>query len=103
MIKIYVMETCPDCTAVKAQAEGDSRYELIDIGKHVRNLKEFLRLRDKNAAFDVMRRVGSVGIPCFVLEDGTVTFKAEKAGLSLEQLEEAAVEGAACNLDGTGC
>lgn len=100
MIKIYVMETCPDCTAVKAQAEGDSKYELIDIGKHVRNLKEFLRLRDKNAAFDVMKRVGGVGIPCFVLEDGTVTFKPEKAGLIIEPAEE---QGAACNLDGTGC
>lgn len=94
------METCPDCTAVKAHAEGDSRYELIDIGKHVRNLKEFLRLRDNNAAFDVMKRVGSVGIPCFVLEDGTVTFKAEKAGLTVEPAEE---QGAVCSIDGTGC
>lgn len=66
----------------------------------MRNLKEFLRLRDKNAAFDVMRRVGGVGIPCFVLEDGTVTFKPEKAGLIIEPAEE---QGAACNLDGTGC
>lgn len=75
------MNTCPDCTDVKEQVKGNDKYEVVDIGEHVRNLKEFLRLRDKNPAFDVMKRVGSVGIPCFVLEDGTVTFRADKAGL----------------------
>lgn len=94
------METCPDCTAVKAQVKDDSRFEVIDIGKHVRNLKDFLRLRDKNAAFDVMKRVGAVGIPCFVLEDGTVTFKPEKAGVTMERQEN---DGATCNIDGSGC
>lgn len=101
MIKVYVMETCPDCTAVKAQVKDDSRYEVIDIGRHVRNLKEFLRLRDNSAAFDVMKRVGAVGIPCFVLEDGTVTFKPEKAGVTVENDEEE--QGATCNIDGSGC
>lgn len=99
MIKIYVMNTCPDCKDIKEQVKGNDKYEVIDIGEHVRNLKEFLRLRDKNSAFDVMKRVGSVGIPCFVLEDGTVTFKPEKAGLHKPVNEE----GPSCNLDGTGC
>ena len=49
MIKIYGMKTCPDCVAVDEQVKGDSRYEVIDIGDHVRFLKEFLRLRDNNA------------------------------------------------------
>lgn len=48
MIKIFVMDTCPDCTFVKEQVYGNNKYEVIDIGKHVRNLKEFLRLRDKS-------------------------------------------------------
>ena len=65
MIKIYGMSTCPDCTYVEKQVEGNSNYEIIDIGEHVRNLKEFLKLRDSNPAFDVMKRVGAVGIPCF--------------------------------------
>lgn len=47
MIKIYVMNTCPDCTDVKEQVKGNDKYEVVDIGEHVRNLKEFLRLRDK--------------------------------------------------------
>ena len=72
MIKIYGMETCPDCTYV---------YEVIDIGQHVRDLKAFLRLRDHHPAFDEAKSVGAVGIPCFVLEDGTVTLNPEDAGL----------------------
>lgn len=46
MIKIYGMHTCPDCTYVEEQVEGNARYEIIDIGTHVKYLKEFLRLRD---------------------------------------------------------
>ena len=58
-----------------------------------------MRLRDKNPAFDAMKRVGSIGIPCFVLEDGTVTLRPEKAGLHARPKEN----GASCNIDGTGC
>lgn len=50
MIKIYVMNTCPDCTDVKEQVKGNDKYEVVDIGEHVRNLKEFLRLRDKKSS-----------------------------------------------------
>lgn len=42
------MDTCPDCTYVEEQIKDDSRYEIIDIGRHVRNLKEFLKLRDSS-------------------------------------------------------
>lgn len=41
MIKIYGMKTCPDCTFVDEQVVNDSRFEVIDIGEHVRNLKAF--------------------------------------------------------------
>ena len=51
MIKIYGMKTCPDCMAVDKQAEGNNRYEVIDIGDHVKYLKEFLYLRDNSPAF----------------------------------------------------
>lgn len=99
MIKIYVMSTCPDCTDVKEQVKGNDNYKVIDIGEHVRNLKEFLKLRDSNPAFDVMKRVGSVGIPCFVLEDGTITFRPDNAGLQ----PPIKAEGQSCNIDGSGC
>ena len=52
MIKIYGMKTCPDCIAVDKHVEGDNRYEIIDIGSHIKYLKEFLHLRDNNSVFD---------------------------------------------------
>lgn len=75
------MPTCPDCTAVIEQVKGNPRYELVNIGEHVLNLKQFLALRDSNPKFDAAKRHGWVGIPCFVLEDGTVTFRPNEAGL----------------------
>lgn len=99
MIKIYGMDTCPDCTYVEAQVKGNDRYEIIDIGQHVKNLKAFLKLRDHSPVFDAAKRTGAAGIPCFVLEDGTVTLSPEDAGLHSRPVEE----GATCNLDGSGC
>lgn len=99
MIKIYGMETCPDCTYVEEQIKGNANYEVIDIGLHVKNLKDFLKLRDHSSVFDEAKKVGAAGIPCFVLEDGTITLTAEDAGLKSRPI----TEGASCNLDGSGC
>lgn len=100
MIKIFGMKTCPDCTYVEEQVKGNGQYEIIDIGAHVSNLKEFMRLRDNNPAFAAVKRIGTIGIPCFVLEDGTVTLRPEKAGLHPRPKK---CEGASCNIDGSGC
>lgn len=100
MIKIYGMSTCPDCTYVDGQVEGNENYEVIDIGLHVRNLKEFLKLRDTNPAFDAVKRKGTVGIPCFVLDDGTVTLRPEDAGLRRRPKDEPAPS---CSINGSGC
>ncbi len=101
MIKIFVMSTCPDCTDVKRAAKDDDRFQLIDIGEHVRNLKEFLQLRDNHPKFRLARERGLVGIPSFLLEDGTVTFHPEEVGLDIKASDEPL--GAACSLDGKGC
>ncbi len=97
MTKVYVMATCPDCTQVKAQLADNPRYELIDIGEHVRNLKEFLKLRDNNPAFDEAKKHGWVGIPCFLLENGSVRFSMDDVVI------EETPDGATCSLDGKGC
>lgn len=97
MIKVFVMGTCSDCTQVKSQLAGNSKYELIDIGEHVKNLKQFLHLRDNNHAFDEIKAQGYVGIPCFVMEDGTIKFSLDD--IVIEDLPD----GAACSLDGKGC
>ena len=99
MIRIYSMGSCPDCRAVERQVEGDGRYEVVDIGGHVANLKAFLRLRDREPAFEGARAGGYAGIPCFVLEDGTVTLSPAEAGLR-PQADDGAP---ACRIDGGGC
>ena len=42
MIKMFVMETCPYCEYVEKQVVGNDKFQVIDISKHVRNLKQFL-------------------------------------------------------------
>lgn len=72
---------------------------MIDIGKHVRNLKQFIKLRDTNPVFDEAKAVDDLGIPCYVLEDGMVTLCSKDVGLGPRPREE----GAACSIDGRGC
>ena len=98
MITVYGMPTCVDCSYVDAQIEGNEKFRCVDIGAHVKNLKEFLRLRDTSPAFDDAKKNGYAGIPCFVLEDGTVTLKPEDVGLKSRP-----ADGRACRIDGTGC
>jgi glutaredoxin-related protein len=88
MIKIYGMSTCPDCTYLYDQIEGREEYEMIDIGTHVKLLKEFLKIRDNSPVFDECKEKGYAGIPCFVLEDGTITLEPERAGLKGRPVEE---------------
>lgn len=107
MTRIYVMDSCPDCTQAKELYKNNPEYELIDIGQQARNLKEFINLRDNHPAFDRVKERGNIGIPCFVKEDGTViiSMKRYQESISAEIPSEthAYAEGAACNLDGTGC
>ena len=98
MVTVFVMSTCPDCTRIEAQIKDNPNYNVIDIGAHVRNLKAFLQLRDNNPTFAAARHMGFVGIPCFVLEDGTVTLSSLEAGIGAKP-----AEGASCRIDGTGC
>lgn len=100
MIKIYGMESCPDCTFVEEQINGDEKYEIIDIGRHVKDLKAFLKLRDREPVFEEVKRKGQAGIPCFVLDDGRVTLCPEEAGLRSRRSRG---EGASCSIDGSGC
>ena len=48
-------------------------YEYLDFSDSIRNLKEFLALRDSNPVFAKIKEEGRIGIPCILLPDGTVT------------------------------
>lgn len=97
MIKLFVMPTCPYCDYVEKQVEGNPNFKIVDISKHINNLKEFLDLRDNNDAFDEAKRVGDAGVPCYLLEDGTVTLSSIDVGL------EPMPDGDCCGIDGSGC
>ena len=53
MIKVYGMPTCPDCAYIHVQIKDRTgEFEYINIGEDVQYLKEFVRLRDKEAALN---------------------------------------------------
>ena len=82
MIKIYGLPTCPYCDYIHEQVQGrESEFEYINIGEHVRNMSAFMRLRDNNPAFDHSKEIGDIGIPAFLLEDGSVTLDPADVGL----------------------
>ena len=78
---MYVMKTCPYCAHVMKQVVGNPHFKVIDIGEDVHDMKEFLKLRDNNPAFDEEKATGDVCIPCYVREDGSVTHSSKDVGL----------------------
>ena len=104
-MNVYVMSGCPDCTQIKEIAKTDARFTLIDIGESPLKLKEFLRLRDTHPAFDRVKERGTIGIPCFVQEDGDIVFSLNrlKNPPVLDATTDDVPTGAACSLDGKGC
>ena len=99
------MESCPDCIQAKQLYGDNPDYEIIDIGKQAKDLKEFLGLRDNHPAFVKVRERGAIGIPYFVKEDGEVVISMKHSLASSEPAssEPEYTSGAAYNLDCTGC
>lgn len=98
MIKIYGMASCQDCTYLDDQIVGNKNFTKIDIGENTTYLKEFLLIRDTSRVFDSLKGTGSIGIPCFVLEDGTVTLSPEDVGLISRPADNNS-----CSIDRKGC
>lgn len=72
-MKFYGTMICPDCrTARELLPAVGVEFEYVDITVSTANMREFLRLRDGNKAFDGVRKAGRIGIPCFLLDDGRV-------------------------------
>ncbi len=81
MILVYSMGSCPDCIRVLEQIKGNPEFKVLEIGSHARILKQFLQLRDCSPVLEQARENGSIGIPCFILEDGSVTLNPKDVGL----------------------
>lgn len=74
MLKIYGSMQCPDCRNCReALDRANISYEYLDFSANLRNLKEFLALRDSSDAFQPVKENGTIGIPCILWEDGTLT------------------------------
>lgn len=102
MLKIYGREDCPDCVACKSSFdEAGLEYDFRDIGKSLKDMAVFFKIRDLNGAFDDIKGTGKIGIPALVFEDHSVTLEWE------EYLEEQGYltlkSGESCSIDGSGC
>ena len=79
MIRIYGSMLCPDCVQCREDLDrAEVEYEYLDFSENLRNLKEFLKIRDENALFASVRSDGKIGIPRIVRSDGSVTLSWEE-------------------------
>ncbi len=99
-ITMYGAPICPDCVEAKAILEQrvDIELDYRNITESTKTLKEFLAYRDHEALFEDILREGKIGIPFFILEDGTKTFDA----LDILNLEKAEQIQSACSVDAKG-
>jgi glutaredoxin-related protein len=104
-IVMYGTGICPDCVEAKEQLKNNSSFKLDyrDITATTSTLKEFLSYRDHDAIFASVIEEGRIGIPFFILEDGTKTFEisdfvdlADLKGSGKEQTVNS------CSIDGKG-
>ena len=81
MIKMLGNHKCIDCVKACAEIERQNLpIEFHDMETSMEYVREFLNVRDGHPElFDECRKNNSIGIPVFVLEDGTVTFDCETA------------------------
>ena len=79
MLKIYGSLLCPDCVQCKNDLTAAGvAFEYYDFSDNLRNLKTFLSIRDTDPQFAEIKERGSIGIPCIVEEDGTVSLDWQK-------------------------
>ena len=74
MLKIYGSMLCPDCVACcKDLGNAGVAYEFLDFADNLKNLKEFLSIREREEVFREIRKNGSIGIPCIVEQNGRIS------------------------------
>ncbi len=80
MIQFYGSHICSGCREALAlfQEKRFSDYQLIEITENVENLRAFLKLRDTLPELSDARKEGRIGIPLFLLEDGSVKLEPEE-------------------------
>lgn len=87
MIKMYGSDLCPHCQEVfKEIKDKDYPIEFRNFNEKLRNLRDFLKIREENSeAFEAEKKENKIGIPFFVLEDGSFTKKLSNAIKSIDK------------------
>lgn len=65
---------CPDTLyALNKLSEAKAEIEFKNLSASLPDLKAYLALRDQEELYQAVKAGGGIGIPCFILEDGTKT------------------------------
>lgn len=99
---MYGAEICKDCVAAKSILQQQKHIELDyrNITETTTTLKEFLAYRDHEEMFRPIKEKGKIGIPFFLLEDGTKTLELSDFITDVEATP--VQEQNACSIDGKG-
>lgn len=73
-VKVIGSHLCPDTLyALNKLSENHVEMDFVNMSSSMPDLKEYLALRDSNPLYKDVKENGGLGIPCFILEDGSVT------------------------------
>jgi glutaredoxin-related protein len=98
-IIMYGAPICGDCVIAKERLleKKDVTLDYRNIIESTAVLKEFLSYRDNESIFDDVKANGKIGIPFFILEDGTKTLQIDTY-VDIDLTSENKIQ--ACSLDG---
>lgn len=106
MLTIYGSKMCSDCRNCKLNFDKyNIEYKFIDINESLKNLKEFLYIRDHNDdVFKRLKDIGDIGLPAIIDSDNKVftdweTYLINFGYTKLEYEENKT----SCSIDHKGC
>ena len=77
-IIVYGTMICPDTVdALELFKKNSIDVDYRDFGDKISYLKEFLAIRDSSSLFDNARKTRTIGVPCIIFEDGSITLNPE--------------------------
>ncbi len=75
-IEVIGSHNCPDTLyAVAKLKEACADVDFVNLSAGLPELKRYLFFRDTCPLYDAVKERGSIGIPLFVFEDGSVTME----------------------------
>lgn len=99
---MYGSGICSDCVEAKTKlaAYSDIELDYKNITETTVTLKEFLAYRDHEPMFASVIEAGKIGIPFFILEDGSKTFEISDF-IDINKLDIKSTINS-CSIDGKG-